>query len=214
MRLVVPSDRDGVEEVGAFGRIHHVRAPRAPIHPEYRILYPQTYLLRGSPIRRILRDEQPHVVEVNDKYTLPYLAGLLRIGRIAEMARRPAVVGLSCERMDQTLRAYSRVHGFSRALLKCVYFPQFDHHIAVSRNMAEELEIASRGHKVACGFVGWAWIQRGSRRSGGLRRPGGHCWKERAAGRRCCCTRGVWLRRRISGYCSIRWNGCPVLTGC
>ncbi len=159
MRLVVPSDRDGVEDVGAFGKIHHVRAPRAPIHPEYRVLYPQSYLPPNSPIRRILREEQPHVVEVNDKHTLPYLAGLLRIGKIAEMRSRPAVVGLSCERLDRTLQSYSgsgrATRWFGRGFMKCIYYPQFDHHIAVSRDVAEELEIASRGHKVTRGV----WIR-------------------------------------------------------
>jgi len=159
MRLVVPGERDGVEEVGVFGRIYHVRAPRAPIHREYRVLYPQTYLLPDSPIRRILKAEQPQVVEINDKYTLPYLAGLLRIGRIAEMRQPPAVVGISCERMDQTLRAYSEAPRSSlwlaRNFMKWIYFPQFDHHVAVSPTVADELALASRGHKVERGV----WIR-------------------------------------------------------
>jgi alpha-1,6-mannosyltransferase len=159
MRVVVPGERNNFEKVGEFGGIYTVRAPRAPIHPDYRVLYPHTYLLPRSPIREILRTEQPHVIEVNDKYTLPYLAGLLRIGKIPEMGRRPAVVGISCERLDQTLSAYSDASKvgalFARAFMKCLYFTQFDHHIAVSRNVAEELETASRGHKVARGV----WIR-------------------------------------------------------
>ena len=159
MRLVVPGERDGVEDVGICGRIYHVRAPRAPIHPEYRVLYPLSYLLSDSPIRKILGEEQPHVVEINDKHTLPYLGGLLRIGKIGEMKQRAAVVGLSCERLDQTLQAYSKSprisRRFARAFMKGIYFPQFDHHIAVSRTVAEELEIASRGHKVTRGV----WIR-------------------------------------------------------
>jgi alpha-1,6-mannosyltransferase len=159
MRLVVPSAEDGYEPVGKFGGIHHVRAPRAPIHPEYRVLYPHTYLLPRGPLLKILRAEQPHVVEVNDKYTLPYLAGLLRIGMIAGLQRRPAVVGISCERMDRTLNAYSNWQRtavlFARAFMKCVYFTQFDHHIAVSRDVAGELESAARGHKVTRGV----WIR-------------------------------------------------------
>ncbi len=159
MRLVVPSSEDGYERVGEFGGIHHVRAPRAPIHPEYRVLYPQKYLPPGSPIRKILGAEQPHVIEVNDKYTLPYLAGLARVGMLPELRHRPAVVGISCERMDRTLNVYSRWQRtaavFARAFMKCAYFPQFDHHIAVSRDVAGELEAASRGHKVTRGV----WIR-------------------------------------------------------
>jgi glycosyltransferase involved in cell wall biosynthesis len=158
-RLVVPSSETRYEPVGAHAGIYHVRAPRAPYSPEYRVLYPHTYLLPGSPLRSILRTEQPDVVEVNDKYTLTYLAGLLRVGRIAEMRQRPAVVGLSCERMDETLRAYLPFDGFhrwfARLYQKALYFPQFDHHIAVSRHVASELEAASKGHKVERGV----WIR-------------------------------------------------------
>jgi alpha-1,6-mannosyltransferase len=158
-RLVVPSAESRFEPVGRFAGIYHVRAPRAPFSPEYRVLYPNQYLLDRSPIREILRKEQPHVVEFADKYTLPYLAGLLRIGTIDGLNQLPAVVGLSCERMDETLSAYtpfgtaSRM--FSRVYMKCLYFPQFDHHVAVSRHAANELETASRGHKVSRGV----WIR-------------------------------------------------------
>jgi hypothetical protein len=40
---------------------------------------------------------------------------------------------------------------FARQYMKWLYFPQFDHHIAVSEYTAEELGIASRGHKVQRG---------------------------------------------------------------
>ena len=159
IRLVVPSSEDGYEPVGKFGGIHHVRSPRAPIHPEYRVLYPHKYLLKGSPIRKILGAEQPHLIEVNDKYTLPYLAGMARVGMIPELRHQPAVVGISCERMDRTLNVYSdwrkSAAVFARAFMKLVYFPQFDHHIGVSTDVAGELETASRGHKVTRGV----WVR-------------------------------------------------------
>lgn len=158
-RLVVPSHDTRFEPVGSYAGIYHVKAPHAPINTAYRIFYPHRYLLPGSPLRHILRIEQPHVVEVNDKYSLPYLAGLLRLGAMPELKHRAAIVGISCERFDETVAAYTgmpRASTFiARAFMKCIYFPQCDAHIAVSRHTARELEIASRGHKVTRGV----WIR-------------------------------------------------------
>lgn len=158
-KLVVPGAETRYEAWGRCTGVHYVRAPRAPFSPEYRILYPHTYLLPGSPIRRILRQERPGIVEVCDKYTLLYLAGLLRVNGIRAAGDPPVVVGLSCERMDENVAAYAAAGSTAmrlvRAYMKCLYFPQFDHHIAVSRHAASELEIASRGHKVTRGV----WIR-------------------------------------------------------
>src|ERR1051326_270430 len=77
MRLVVPAETDGVDEVGDFGRIYHIRAPRAPLNSDYRVIYPDRFLFPGTAIQRILNAEQPDLVEVSEKYTVPYLAGLL-----------------------------------------------------------------------------------------------------------------------------------------
>jgi alpha-1,6-mannosyltransferase len=148
-RLVVPSESTGYEPTGPHSGIYHLRAPRAPFSPGYRVLYPQQYLLPHAEIRRILREEQPDVVEVCDKYTLIYLAGLLRIGWMRECEHRPVLIGLSCERMDETVHAYLGASGLarllSRAYMRSIYFRQVDHHIAVSRHTAAELELASQG---------------------------------------------------------------------
>lgn len=158
-RLVVPSEATRFEPVGASAGIYHISAPRAPFSPEYRVLYPHTYLLPNSPIREVLGREQPHLVEICDKFTLSFLGGLLRTGHFQKIAGRPAVVGLSCERVDETLAAYAGAGVFARrfgeAFMKCLYFPLFDHHVAVSRHVARELEPASRGHKVGRGV----WIR-------------------------------------------------------
>jgi alpha-1,6-mannosyltransferase len=158
-RLVVPSDATRFESTGSVTGIYHVRAPRAPFSPAYRVLYPHTYLLPNSPILQILAAERPHLVEICDKYTLPYLGGLLRVGALGKAAGRPAVVALSCERADETLAVYSGAgvlaRMFAPAYMKYLYFPLSDHHIAVSRHVAEELEPASRGHKVSRGV----WIR-------------------------------------------------------
>ncbi len=158
MRIVVPGEADRVEEAGAFGRIYHVRAPRAPFSPSYRILYPHHALLPGGSVHRIIREESPDLVEVCDKFTMNYIGGLLRVGLLPGIRFRPAVVGLSCERLEQGFAAYLMNEPAARRLaplyLRWLYFPMADHHIAVSSFVAEELRGVSDGHKVDRGV----WI--------------------------------------------------------
>ncbi len=158
MRLVVPSDCSRVEERGEFGRIYHIEAPRAPLYPEYRMLYPTRFLFPRTAVQRILNDERPDLVEVSEKYVTPYLAGLLRTSRLPGVKHRPTVIGLSHERMDENMAAYITGHPFGRRFctwyMKWIYFPMFDHHITVSEHTAGELIDASRGHKVSRGV----WI--------------------------------------------------------
>ncbi len=152
LRLVVPSDRDRIEQVGDFVRIYHLRAAPAPLNPRYRLLRPRLFMRPGGAIAKILRDEKPDLVEICDKYTLNYLAALLRKRLVPGVASRPVVVGLSCERMDVNVGVYlgpSRPWKFfARHYMKWLYFPMFDHHVAVSSSVAEELRAAARGHAV------------------------------------------------------------------
>jgi alpha-1,6-mannosyltransferase len=155
MRLVVPGEMDRVEEVGLLGRIYYIKAPRAPLNPEYRILYPHRFLFPNTAIQRIINRERPDLIEVSDKYTMPLLAGLLRTRRLPGTRVRPTVVGVSHERMDENLAAYitDRPAGkrFSDWYMKWMYFPMFDHHITVSEHTAAELIDAAHGHKVRRG---------------------------------------------------------------
>lgn len=159
MRLVVPSEETRVEEVGEFGRIYHLRAPCAPINGNYRMLYPHRFLFPRTAIQRILNDERPDLIEVSEKYTMPYLAGLLRTRRLRGVDFRPTVVGLTCERMDENMAAYisgnKPAAWFCQNYMKWIYFPMFDQHIAVSEHAAAELRPASRGHRVRRGV----WIR-------------------------------------------------------
>jgi alpha-1,6-mannosyltransferase len=158
LRLVVPGDRTRVEPAGDYGLIYHIEAPRAPLNPAYRIIYPHRYLLPGTALQRIVNLERPDLVEVSEKYTMPYFAGLLRTGRLPGVNHRPTMVGLSCERMDENLSVYLTPRPGGQAFcdwyMKWIYFPQFDHHIAVSAHVSDELIEASRGHKVRRGI----WI--------------------------------------------------------
>ena len=158
MRLVVPGDATRVEEAGSFGRIYYIEAPRAPLNRNYRIIYPYRFLFPNTALQRIMNCERPDLIEVAEKYTLPYFASLLRIRCLPGVNFRPTVVGLSCERMDENFSAYI-AHGsagrrFCAGYMKWIYFPSFDHHIAVSEHTASELIQAARGHKVPRGI----WI--------------------------------------------------------
>lgn len=156
MRLVVPGESTRVEEVGEFGRIYHIEAPLAPFDRNYRMLYPHRFLFPGTAIQRIINHERPDLVEISEKYTLNYLGGLLRTGRLPGVSIRPVVVGISHERMDENMAAYlsagNAARRFCEFYMRWLYFPMFDHHITVSPHTAEELIRAGRGHKVRRGI--------------------------------------------------------------
>jgi glycosyltransferase involved in cell wall biosynthesis len=154
--LVVPGARTATQEIGRFGRIYHVRAPLAPAFDRrYRMIMPQAYL-PGCPsaLVDILARERPDLVEMSDKYSLPYLAAMLR-KRWHRRAGRPVLVGLSCERFDDNMAAYlsrSRAaRAFTRWYIRHVYGPPFDAHIAVSEYTAAELRGAL--HDRGPGFI-------------------------------------------------------------
>jgi alpha-1,6-mannosyltransferase len=141
VRLVVPGARHAVEDVNPFARIYTVRAPRSPVVDDrYRLILPHRFLWPpGGGLWSVLNREQPDLVEICDKYSLCYFAGLVRKLR----RRRPALVGLTCERMDDNVRAFlsrSRLGaGFARRYIRDVYVPQFDAHIANSAYTAAEI---------------------------------------------------------------------------
>ncbi len=156
MRLVVPGESTSVEEVGRFGLIYRIEAPRAPLNPDYRLVLPHRYLFPRTALQRIINKEQPDLIEISDKYTVPYLGGLLRTRRLPGVRVRPTVVGMSHERMDENVAAYVSPRPAGQRLcrwyMKWLYFPMFDHHVTVSQHTADELIQASRGHKVRRGI--------------------------------------------------------------
>ena len=159
IRLVVPAETDRVEQLGEFGRIYHLRSPKAFLNSDYRMIYPSQFLSPGSRLQRILAFEQPDLIEVCDKYTLNYLGAMLRIGLAQSLTYRPIVVGFSQERMDDNFRAYFSAFPFATQFcstyMKWLYFPFFDHHIANSEYTADELRSAARGQLVPRG----TWIR-------------------------------------------------------
>lgn len=156
MCMVVPAAGDGIETINSHARIRYVRSWPAPFNRAYRMLAPHSYLAPRSPIVRILNEESPDLIEICDKYSLPYLGGLIRVGLLPGYPLRPTVTALSCERLDENIAAYlglgPSVRSLSPHLLRWLYFPLADHHIAVSRHTAGELHEVSQGHKVTRGL--------------------------------------------------------------
>ena len=144
VRLVVPAAETSVVEVGEFGRVYRIAAPPSPIlDSRYRWLLPHTYVWpHDSPLRRIIAEERPDLVEVCDKFWLIYLSGVLRHRWIPGVPV-PAIVGLSCERLDDNVGAYlsagRAARYVSREYMRRCYVPRFDFHIAVSDYVAEEV---------------------------------------------------------------------------
>ncbi len=151
VRLVVPGSADAIEEVGEFGRIYTIGAPRSPVFDSrYHLLLPHLYALPyESALKRILKTERPDLVEICDKYTLCFLPAMLRRERKHGVAP-PVLVGLSCERMDDNVSAFiysgSLGRRFSGWHMRKVYGPRFDCHIANSDYTAAELSKAL-GHR-------------------------------------------------------------------
>lgn len=149
VRLIVPGENDAVEEVGQFGRIYYVKAGFSPIFDKrYRILLPwRTYFLDQSPIKKILRDERPDMIEIGEKYTLSLMAGLLRKGIMNISEQRPMLVHFSCERMDDNVGAFISSGRTSKRLcqayIRNYLFPMFDFHLTNSDYTAGELREAT-----------------------------------------------------------------------
>jgi glycosyltransferase involved in cell wall biosynthesis len=144
VRLIVPGETDAIEEVNPYAKIYYVQAPQSPVFDKrYRILLPwKTYLKGDMPIRRILLDEMPDMIEIAEKYSLSLLAGIIRMGHFKELGR-PMLVHFSCERMDDNIRSFlskgKLANWFARRVMGNYNFPMFDFHIGNSPYTAQEL---------------------------------------------------------------------------
>lgn len=143
VRLIVPGEYDEQEKVGEFGRIYYVKSNPAPIFDRrYRLLMPWQYMPQDSAIRKILLAEMPDIIEIAEKYTVSLLAGMIKKGYFKSL-RRPMLVHLSCERMDDNLRAFvsgsKTVRSLARRFTGNYVAPMFDYHFANSGYTAQEL---------------------------------------------------------------------------
>jgi glycosyltransferase involved in cell wall biosynthesis len=114
-----------------------------------------SYFLDKSPIKTILRNEKPDIIEIGEKYSLSLMAGLLRKGIMNVAKPRPMLVHFSCERMDDNVASFisasSAAKRFSRAYIRNYIFPMFDFHLANSNYTASELLDAVSGVSVGEG---------------------------------------------------------------
>ncbi|MGB7069011.1 MAG: glycosyltransferase [Pyrinomonadaceae bacterium] len=145
VRLIVPGEHAASENIGEFGKIYYVKAGYSPVFDKrYRVMLPwNSYIFDTAPIKTILREEQPEIIEIGEKYTLSLMAGLLRKGIMTVSPKRPMLVHLSCERMDDNVEAFiSRgrfAKWFSSRFMGNYVVPMFDFHIANSTYTAKEL---------------------------------------------------------------------------
>lgn len=152
VRLIVPRERDSVEDINDFAKIYFIKANFSPVFDKrYRIMMPwSAYIFDQAPIKRILRDEAPDIVEIGEKYTLSLMAGLLRKGIMNVTAPRPLLLHLSCERMDDNVRSFisdrTALKKLSASYIRNYILPMFDFHLTNSVYTAGELIDAAEPH--------------------------------------------------------------------
>ncbi len=142
MRLIVPGETDEVEQVNDYAKIYYIAAPKSFLFDKrYRVLLPWQYMPGGSPIRKILMDEMPDMVEITDKYTLSMFGAMVRRNKFSQL-KRPMLVHFSCERMDDNVASFLSAGKlalrFSRAVVGHYSAPSFDFHISNSPYTADE----------------------------------------------------------------------------
>lgn len=143
VRLIVPGEFDRIEDVNKFAKIYYVKAAKSPLFDSrYRLIMPWQYLITDSPVRNILREETPDMIEVYDNYLLTFLAGMIRTNNFKKLGR-PMLVYFTGERLDTIIHSFlskGRIgNWFSRKLMGNFNLPMFDFYIANSDFVAEEL---------------------------------------------------------------------------
>jgi glycosyltransferase involved in cell wall biosynthesis len=161
VRLIVPGETEHVEDVNDFAKIYYIPANYSPIFDKrYRLIMPWRYMLHGSPIREILLDENPDIVEITDKYTLSLFGVMVRRGKFSALGRRP-LVHFSCERMDDNIDSFlfrGRLGKWiARRAMGNFLIPSYDFHIANSEYTAEEFFEATEDRRHSKWLFNKSW---------------------------------------------------------
>lgn len=142
--LIVPGEVEEEVSIGQYGKIYFVKSGHFPLFDRrYRVIVPQMYLSAGSRIREILLVEKPDLIEVCDKYTISWLGAMVRLGKFSALGR-PTLVHMSCERMDDNIRAFvteSRLgKQMAKAFMRNLIYPMYDFYAANSSYTLSELQ--------------------------------------------------------------------------
>lgn len=164
VRLIVPGEKESIEDVNEFARIYYVPAKYSPLFDKrYRIMMPWQYMVKDSIIRKILLEERPDLIEVTDKYTLSLLGVMIRTNNFKKLGR-PVLVHFSCERMDDNVGSFltrGRLgKWFARRVIGNYTMPNFDYHIANSAYTAEEFYESlspEKNPRRSDAFLNWCW---------------------------------------------------------
>ena len=146
VRLIVPGETEGTEDINPFAKIYYVPAKFSPVFDKrYRIMMPWQYMVKDSIIRKILLAEMPDMIEVTDKYTLSLIGPMVRRRGFQQLGR-PMLVHFSCERMDDNIGSFlsgGKVgKWFARRIIGDYTMPNFDYHLANSTYTAQEFHEA------------------------------------------------------------------------
>ena len=164
VRLIVPGEKEDVEDINPFAKIYYVPAKYSPlIDKRYRIMMPWQYMLKDTIIRKILLEEMPDMIEVTDKYTLSLLGVMIRTNNFKKLGR-PMLVHFSCERMDDNVGSFltgGKVgKWFARRVIGNYTMPNFDYHLANSTYTAEEFYDSvspQKNPRRSESFLNWCW---------------------------------------------------------
>jgi glycosyltransferase involved in cell wall biosynthesis len=142
VRLIVPGEKEAVEEINEFAKIYYIPAKFSPIFDKrYRLIQPWQYMQGDSLIRKILVEEKPDMVEVTDKYTISMFGAMVRLGKFKQLGR-PMLVHFSAERMDDNIASFMTKGKFGEWLARRIIgnytLAIFDFHIANSVYTAQE----------------------------------------------------------------------------
>ena len=142
VRLIVPAEKDAVEEIGEYAKIYYLAAPKSPFFDKrYRVIMPWQFILESTKLCQILISENPDLIEICDKYSLSILAAKIRKHYLQNLGR-PVLVHFSCERMDDNISAFLTKAKFgnwlARQLMGNYNVPLYDFYIANSSYTASE----------------------------------------------------------------------------
>ena len=134
-RLVIPDERDSIEHSQPDEVVYRIASPRAPMNSIYRMI------INLGVVHKIVKRENPDLLEVNDKFTLMALSYFYR-----KIQKRLPTAGFHHERFDVNVGLYlsgsSLARKFAHYYMR-VFSAAFDRIFCNSRFTAGEIDAIS-----------------------------------------------------------------------